>query len=65
MTTLQNGIRVASEEVKGHFQSVGFFYKAGAQYETALSRGAAHLVDRMAFQVFALVLSIAFGRAQQ
>ncbi|PPR01926.1 hypothetical protein CVT24_001265 [Panaeolus cyanescens] len=50
ITTLPNKIRVATENTPGHFSSVGLYVDAGARYETPLTLGASHFLDRMAFK---------------
>ncbi|KAI0003874.1 mitochondrial processing peptidase [Russula compacta] len=50
VTTLPNGIRVATENTPGHFSSVGLYVDAGARYETLTSSGVSHFLDRMAFK---------------
>jgi hypothetical protein len=51
ITTLPNKIRVATESKPGHFSSVGLYIDAGSRYETPLTSGASHFLDRMAFKV--------------
>ncbi|KAG0174150.1 Mitochondrial-processing peptidase subunit alpha [Apophysomyces sp. BC1034] len=50
VTTLPNGIRIASENTPGHFSSVGVYVDAGSRYETDLTRGVSHILDRLAFK---------------
>ncbi|KAI7886852.1 Metalloenzyme, LuxS/M16 peptidase-like protein [Mucor mucedo] len=50
ITTLPNGIRVASENTPGHFSAVGVYVDAGSRYETAATRGVSHILDRLAFK---------------
>lgn len=50
VTTLPNGIRVASENTPGHFSAVGVYVDAGSRYETANTRGVSHILDRLAFK---------------
>ncbi|ORX45487.1 LuxS/MPP-like metallohydrolase [Hesseltinella vesiculosa] len=50
VTTLPNGVRVASENTPGHFGSVGVYVDAGSRYETASTRGVSHILDRLAFK---------------
>lgn len=52
MTTLPNGIRVASENTPGHFGAVGVYMDAGSRYETEKTRGVSHILDRLAFKVY-------------
>lgn len=51
ITTLPNKIRVATENTPGHFSSVGLYIDAGSRYETPLTSGVSHFLDRMAFKV--------------
>ncbi|KAI9033730.1 Metalloenzyme, LuxS/M16 peptidase-like protein [Phycomyces nitens] len=50
VTTLPNGIRVASENTPGHFSAVGVYVDAGSRYETYETRGVSHILDRLAFK---------------
>ncbi|KAF7729313.1 Mitochondrial-processing peptidase subunit alpha [Apophysomyces ossiformis] len=50
VTTLPNGIRVASENTPGHFSSIGVYVDAGSRYETNRTRGVSHILDRLAFK---------------
>ncbi|GAA6027782.1 hypothetical protein JCM8097_001715 [Rhodosporidiobolus ruineniae] len=50
VTTLPNGIRVASDPTPGHFVAAGVYVDAGSRYESARTRGAAHMTDRLAFK---------------
>ena len=51
ITTLPNRIRVATEDVPGHFAGVGLYVDAGSRYETSDNSGVSHFLDRMAFKV--------------
>ena len=51
VTTLPNEIRVATENTPGHFASVGLYIDAGTRYETPLTSGVSHFLDRLAFRV--------------
>ena len=55
ITTLPNGIRVATENTPGHFSSVGLYVDAGSRYETPSMLGVSHFIDRMAFKVCSLL----------
>ena len=55
VTTLSNGIRVATENTLGHFSAVGVFVDAGSRYETPRTLGVSHILDRMAFKVIQIV----------
>ncbi|BGP14705.1 hypothetical protein JCM10213_006215 [Rhodosporidiobolus nylandii] len=50
VSTLPNGIRVASDPTPGHFVAAGVYVDAGSRYESARTRGAAHMTDRLAFK---------------
>lgn len=50
-TTLDSGLRVASETVVGsETATVGVWIDAGSRYETAHNNGAAHFLEHMAFK---------------
>ncbi|GAA5820803.1 hypothetical protein JCM3770_001000 [Rhodotorula araucariae] len=50
VTTLSNGIRVASDPTPGHFVAAGVYADAGSRYESRRTTGAAHMTDRLAFK---------------
>ena len=50
ITTLPNGIRVATEALPGHFSGIGVYVDAGSRYENEALRGVSHIVDRLAFK---------------
>jgi processing peptidase subunit alpha len=50
ITTLSNGIRVASEDLPDAFSGVGVYIDAGSRYENESLRGASHIMDRLAFK---------------
>jgi processing peptidase subunit alpha len=50
ITTLSNGIRVATESLPGHFSGVGVYVDAGSRYENEGLRGVSHIIDRLAFK---------------
>ncbi|QKX64192.1 uncharacterized protein TRUGW13939_11365 [Talaromyces rugulosus] len=50
ITTLPNGIRVASESLQGPFSGVGVYVDAGSRYEDDSIRGVSHIMDRLAFK---------------
>ncbi|KAI0077452.1 hypothetical protein K474DRAFT_1596058 [Panus rudis PR-1116 ss-1] len=58
ITTLPNKIRVATESTPGHFSSVGLYVDAGSRYETKDNTGVSHFLDRMAFKVSTLHISL-------
>ncbi|KAI7725758.1 hypothetical protein M8C21_011085 [Ambrosia artemisiifolia] len=50
ITTLPNGVRIASENSSNPAASIGLYVDSGSIYETPLSFGATHLLERMAFK---------------
>ncbi|KAF2863220.1 hypothetical protein K470DRAFT_211407 [Piedraia hortae CBS 480.64] len=50
ITTLSNGVRVATEALPGNFSAVGVYVDAGSRYETKNLQGVSHIVDRLAFK---------------
>ncbi|GAB7347131.1 hypothetical protein MBLNU459_g3255t1 [Dothideomycetes sp. NU459] len=50
ITTLSNGIRVASEHLPGPFSGIGVYVDAGSRYENEALRGVSHIIDRLAFK---------------
>ncbi|KAK5167633.1 Mitochondrial-processing peptidase subunit alpha [Saxophila tyrrhenica] len=50
ITTLSNGVRVATEALPGHFSGIGVYIDAGSRYETDALRGVSHIIDRLAFK---------------
>lgn len=50
ITTLSNGVRVATEEGYGETATVGVWIDAGSRYETAENNGVAHFLEHMAFK---------------
>ncbi|KAJ3260288.1 Mitochondrial-processing peptidase subunit alpha [Boothiomyces macroporosus] len=50
VSTLPNGIRVASHETNSHFVSAGVFVNAGSRNETSDTYGCCHLLDRTTFK---------------
>ncbi|KAI9816818.1 MAG: Mitochondrial-processing peptidase subunit alpha [Pycnora praestabilis] len=50
ITTLSNGIRVATEALPGHFSGIGVYVDAGSRYENEDLRGVSHIIDRLAFK---------------
>ena len=51
ITTLPNKIRIATENTPGHFAALGLYVDAGSRYETSVTSGVSHFLDRMAFKV--------------
>ncbi|KAM3071882.1 Mitochondrial-processing peptidase subunit alpha [Clarireedia jacksonii] len=50
ITTLSNGVRVATEALPGHFSGIGVYIDAGSRYENGYLRGCSHIMDRLAFK---------------
>ncbi|KAI0458329.1 peptidase M16 inactive domain-containing protein [Xylaria acuta] len=50
ITTLPNGVRVASEALPGSFSGVGVYLEAGSRFETPQLSGLSHIIDRLAFK---------------
>lgn len=50
ITTLPNGIRVATEALPGHFSGIGVYVDAGSRFENDALRGVSHIIDRLAFK---------------
>ncbi|XP_043726134.1 mitochondrial-processing peptidase subunit alpha-like [Telopea speciosissima] len=50
ITTLTNGVRIASETSANPAASIGLYVDCGSIYETPISLGATHLLERMAFK---------------
>ncbi|XP_042056809.1 mitochondrial-processing peptidase subunit alpha-like [Salvia splendens] len=50
ITTLPNGLRIASETSANPAASIGLYVDAGSIYESPASYGATHLLERMAYK---------------
>lgn len=50
LTTLDNGVRVATSNVPGHFSALGLYLDAGSRYEDRNLKGYTHIMDRLAFK---------------
>jgi len=50
VTTLDNGLRVASEDNYGSVTALGVFVDSGSRYETSANSGVSHLLEHMAFK---------------
>ncbi|KAJ8644931.1 hypothetical protein MRB53_006679 [Persea americana] len=50
ITTLPNGVKIASETSPSPAASIGLYVDCGSIYETPISFGATHLLERMAFK---------------
>uniref|UniRef100_A0A1D1ZBE4 Mitochondrial-processing peptidase subunit alpha n=1 Tax=Anthurium amnicola TaxID=1678845 RepID=A0A1D1ZBE4_9ARAE len=50
ITTLPNGVKIASETSATPTSSIGLYVDCGSVYETPISTGITHLLERMAFK---------------
>uniref|UniRef100_A0A060T366 Alpha-MPP n=1 Tax=Blastobotrys adeninivorans TaxID=409370 RepID=A0A060T366_BLAAD len=50
LTTLDNGVKVASDPNPGYFAAMGVYVDAGSRYEDPNLSGCSHIVDRLAFR---------------
>ena len=50
VTSLPNGVRVATEALPGPFSGVGVYVDAGSRYESKDLEGVSHIIDRLAFK---------------
>ncbi|KAF3450674.1 hypothetical protein FNV43_RR06763 [Rhamnella rubrinervis] len=50
ITTLPNGVKIASETSPNPVASIGIYVDSGSMYESPMSSGASHLLERMAFK---------------
>lgn len=57
VTTLDNGIRVASEDSGAPTATVGIWIDAGSRHESDANNGVAHFLEHMAFKVNLLMQS--------
>lgn len=57
VTTLSNGLRVASEQSDSETATVGLWIGAGSRYETSANNGVAHFLEHMAFKVSAFPMN--------
>lgn len=51
VTTLPNGLRIASEPRYGQFCTVGLVIDSGPRYEVAYPSGVSHFLEKLAFNV--------------
>lgn len=54
VTTLVNGLRIASEPRYGQFCTVGLVLDSGPRYEVAYPSGVSHFLEKLAFNVSSL-----------
>lgn len=50
LTSLSNGLKVATSSVPGHFSALGLYINAGSRYEKRNLKGCTHILDRLAFK---------------
>ncbi|KAG0457919.1 hypothetical protein HPP92_023076 [Vanilla planifolia] len=50
ITTLPNGLRIASEDAPGPAAAIGLYVDCGSVYETVENAGVTHLLERMAYK---------------
>ncbi|MCJ1235399.1 Mitochondrial-processing peptidase subunit alpha [Varicellaria rhodocarpa] len=50
ISTLSNGVRVATEALPGPFSGIGVYIDAGSRYEDEELRGVSHIIDRLSFK---------------
>ncbi|KAK9477558.1 Metalloenzyme, LuxS/M16 peptidase-like protein [Lipomyces japonicus] len=50
LTTLPNGLQVATDGSPGHFSALGLYVNAGSRYEGTSLTGLSHIMDRLAYQ---------------
>ncbi|VDK58820.1 unnamed protein product [Anisakis simplex] len=55
LTTLKNGLRVASEPHYGQYCTIGVSIDSGCRYEVGYPSGTSHFVEKLAFSVSILV----------
>lgn len=51
VTTLSNGMRVATENLEGETATIGVWIDAGSRYEDSRNNGTAHFLEHMIFKV--------------
>ncbi len=51
ITTLPNGLRVASENLEVGTATIGVWIDAGSRFESEVNNGTAHFLEHMAFKV--------------
>lgn len=54
VSTLANGVRIASQDLGGPVAAVGLFVGAGSRHETPYTSGVSHLLEHLAFKGSAL-----------
>lgn len=51
ISTLSNGMRIATESLGGETATVGVWIDAGSRFEDARTNGVAHFLEHMTFKV--------------
>ncbi|XP_017305399.1 mitochondrial-processing peptidase subunit beta-like [Diaphorina citri] len=51
VTSIDNGLRVATEDSGAPTATVGIWVDAGSRYETDANNGVAHFLEHMAFKI--------------
>ena len=51
ISTLANGVKVATDATPGHFVAAGVYVGAGSRFEWEGNSGSSHMMDRLAFKV--------------
>ncbi|KAK7077613.1 hypothetical protein SK128_025080 [Halocaridina rubra] len=60
VTTLENGLRVASEPKFGNFCTVGVVIDSGSRYEVAYPSGLSHFLEKLSFRVSSALIVVTF-----
>ena len=60
VTTLSNGLRVATQKLDLPTATVGMWIDTGSRFESALNNGAAHFLEHMTFKVKRYYLFVRF-----
>jgi processing peptidase subunit alpha len=58
VTTLSNGLRVASEGRFGQFCTIGVVIDSGPRYEVAYPSGISHFLEKLAFHVSCIIINV-------
>lgn len=62
VTTLPNGVRVATDGTPGHFVAAGVYVGAGSRFEWEGNSGSSHMIDRLAYKVRANVIKLDYSK---
>ena len=60
VTTLSNGLRVATQQLDLPTATVGMWIDTGSRFETLLNNGAAHFLEHMTFKVTFIFIDLLF-----